>query len=231
MQARTTAAPAPARPPARQGPTARGGSSWWRPMARSSFPESSVRGCGASTPPEDRPESARARQPRSASTAAASVRAGRTRTAGAPATPRRRRSAGCLRARWRRPIATAPPWPARVQRSRPNPASPVHLPVLAIGQIAVPTQQVFGVPYGAVEGQVLQPMDRVVVHEPLHGPELGHRLARLVDEAADAAAAQLVRGRGRHRKGFARHSAQGSPASVARVPVGAGRAACRAAVG
>ena len=32
-----------------------------------------------------------------------------------------------------------------------------------------------------IEGQVLQPMNRVVVHEPLHGPELGHRLARLVD--------------------------------------------------
>ena len=62
------------------------------------------------------------------------------------------------------------------------------LPILGVRQIALPAEQMARLANRPIERQVLQSVNRVVVHEPLHRPEVGDRLGRLMDHAGTQAA-------------------------------------------
>ena len=103
-------------------------------------------------------------------------------------------------------------------------AAAVQLAILRVRQIPVPTEQALGATHGLIERQVLQPVDRVVMHEALHGPELRHRFACLMY--------QLPHGVGvASRGGVGARPCRCLAGRVERHPTAPGRIACRAAVG
>ena len=110
-------------------------------------------------------------------------------------------------------------------------ACPTGLTVLLIGQVAVSAQQLVRVADRLIEGQVLQPVNRVVVHEALHRPELGDRFARLPNQMVHALVFAGSRRCRRLREGFSCHAAYVLPDPVALPPAWAGRIASRADAG
>ena len=65
-----------------------------------------------------------------------------------------------------------------------DPARPEREPVLRVGQVTTPPQQMPGLADRFVEWQVFQALDWIVLREALHRPELRHRLARLAGRGA-----------------------------------------------
>ena len=136
----------------------------------------------AATPPGGRLEGVAGRRRRRASSARAAARGHRNRTAVGPARPRPPGGAARRRARSRRRAA------ADHSLQRLDDALGAMRPTRyrsrysLFGRYPFPPSRRLARRTAVIERQVLQPVDRVVMHEALHRPELRHRLARLVNQ-------------------------------------------------